>query len=192
MTRQTHPDLSNPVPHVVIIGGGFGGLNAAKALASKPVRVTLLDRRNYHLFVPLLYQVATAAISAANVAVPIRSILHKQKNLTVLMAEVTTIDVRRRAVVLADGERVPYDALIVAAGASHSYFGHDEWAALAPGLKSLDDALTVRRRLLSAFEAAERERTRADERNSSASSSSAAGRPVSSWPERLARSPTTR
>ncbi|MBA2277469.1 MAG: NAD(P)/FAD-dependent oxidoreductase [Chloroflexia bacterium] len=158
MTRQTHPDLSNPVPHVVIIGGGLGGLNAAKALAGKPVRVTLLDRRNYQLFVPLLYQVATAAISAANVAVPIRSILHKQKNLTVLMAEVTTIDARRRAVVLASGERVLYDALIVAAGASHSYFGHEEWAALAPGLKSLDDALTVRRRLLSAFEAAERER----------------------------------
>ena len=144
-------------PHVVIIGGGFAGLNAAKALAGKPVRVTLLDRNNYHLFVPLLYQVATAAISAANIAVPIRGILRKQQNLSVLMAEATAIDVEGQAVALADGERVPYDALIVAAGGSNSYFGHDEWATLAPGLKGLDDALTMRRRVLSAFEAAERE-----------------------------------
>ena len=145
-------------PHVVIVGGGFAGLNAAKALAGKPVRVTLLDRNNYHLFVPLLYQVATAAISAANIAVPLRSILRKQKNLTVLMAEVIAIDSEGQVVELADGERIPYDALIVAAGGSNSYFGHDEWAALAPGLKSLDDALTMRRRVLAAFEAAERER----------------------------------
>ena len=151
-------DRDHSRPHVVIIGGGFAGLNAAKALAKKPVRVTLLDRNNYHLFVPLLYQVATAALSAANIAVPIRGILRKQKNLDVVMAEVTAIDARHRAVELADGERIPYDALIVAAGAGHSYFGHDEWESLAPGLKTLDDALTMRRRVLSAIETAERER----------------------------------
>jgi len=153
------PEIIPPAatPHVVIIGGGFGGINAAKAFLHKPVRVTVLDTHNYHVFAPLLYQVATASISPANIAAPIRSILHKQANASVLMAEVVSVDLDGRGVVLADGQRLVYDYLIIAAGASHSYFGHDEWEAYAPGLKGLNDALTIRRQILLMYEEAERE-----------------------------------
>ena len=144
------------VPHVVIIGGGFGGLDAARALAGAPVRVTLIDRHNYHLFQPLLYQVATASLSPGDIASPIRWILRKQVNVQVLLAEAHTIDAPGRRVVLDRGD-IAYDYLIVATGSAHSYFGHPEWAARAPGLKTLDDALEVRRQVLLAFEAAERE-----------------------------------
>ena len=143
-------------PHVVIIGGGFGGLDAARALAGAPVRVTLLDRHNYHLFQPLLYQVATASLSPADIASPIRWILRHQSNVQVLLAEVHTIEPDRRRVII-DGGTVDYDYLIVASGAAHAYFGHPEWASRAPGLKTLDDALEIRRTILLAFEAAERE-----------------------------------
>lgn len=141
-------------PRVVIIGAGFGGLAAAKALAGKRVQVTLLDRENHHLFQPLLYQVATAGLSPANIAQPVRSILRNKKNVEVLMAEVTGIDVTAK-VVKAGGRDLPFDYLVVATGARHSYFGHPEWEEFAPGLKSLDDALDIRRRLLLAFERAE-------------------------------------
>jgi len=143
-------------PHVVIVGGGFGGLHAAFALRRAPVRVRLLDRRNHHLFQPLLYQVATAALSPGDIAQPIRHILRRSPNVAVLLAEATAVDLAGRRVILADGE-IAYDYLILATGASHAYFGHDEWAALAPGLKSIEDALEIRRRVLLAFEAAERE-----------------------------------
>lgn len=142
-------------PHVVIIGGGFGGLHAAKALAKSPVRVTLIDRRNHHLFQPLLYQVATAGLSAAEIAQPIRKILRKQENVTVLLGEAERIDPQARKVILTDGE-VSYDYLIIATGATHAYFGHDEWARHAPGLKSIEDAFEIRRKVFLAFEAAER------------------------------------
>ncbi len=144
-------------PHeVVIIGGGFGGLNAAQALRRVPVHVTLLDRRNHHLFQPLLYQVATGGLSPANIASPLRAILKRQSNVQVLLAEATDIDVANRRVVLSDGE-ASYDTLIVAAGARHHYFGNDQWEKFAPGLKTIEDALEIRRRVLVAFEAAERE-----------------------------------
>ena len=143
-------------PHVVIVGGGFGGLYAARELARYPVRVTLVDRHNYHLFQPLLYQVATATLSPGEIAEPIRAILRKHRNVRVLLAEATSVDLANRRVVLADGE-LRYDYLILAPGAGHSYFGHEEWAPLAPGLKSLEDALEIRRRIFFAFEAAERE-----------------------------------
>jgi NADH dehydrogenase len=150
---------------VVIIGGGFGGLEAARALAGAPVSVTLIDRHNYHLFQPLLYQVATASLSPADIASPIRWVLRGQRNVQVLLAEVRTLDPARRRVIYTDGNHdspdftheLSYDYLIVAAGARHSYFGHPEWATRAPGLKTLDDALEIRRRVLLAFEAAERE-----------------------------------
>lgn len=148
---------TSALPRVVIIGGGFAGLNAAKALADQPVKVTLVDRRNHHLFAPLLYQVATAQLSPANIADPIRHITRRQQNLTVLLAEATAIDLQHRRIALADGDELSYDYLILAAGAVDSYFGHDEWRPLATGLKSLEDALTIRRRLLLAFERAERE-----------------------------------
>jgi NADH dehydrogenase len=144
-------------PHVVIVGGGFAGLNAAKALDDAPVEITLVDRRNHHLFAPLLYQVATAQLSPADIAQPIRGILRRQKNLKVLLGEVVGIDVDGRQLSLEDGSTVEYDYLILAAGATHSYFGNDHWAPLAPGLKSIEDALTIRRRILLAFEDAERE-----------------------------------
>ena len=145
------------MPHVVIVGGGFGGLNAARALAGADVRVTLLDRHNYHLFQPLLYQVATASLSPGDVASPIRWILRNQKNVEVLLAAVREIDAAGRRVIIEDGEPIPYDYLVLASGAAHAYFGHPEWAERAPGLKTLDDALEMRRRVLLAFEAAERE-----------------------------------
>ena len=144
-------------PKVVIIGGGFGGLNAARALAGADVSVTLLDRHNYHLFQPLLYQVATASLSPGDVASPIRWILRHQMNIEVLLANVREVDPAGRRVLIDGGEPIPYDYLIVAAGAAHAYFGHPEWADRAPGLKTLDDALEMRRRVLGAFEAAERE-----------------------------------
>jgi NADH dehydrogenase len=144
-------------PHVVIIGGGFGGLYAARTLARAPVRVTLIDRHNYHLFQPLLYQVATAALNPSDIAAPIRGILNRQKNVSVILGEAASIDAAQKQVHLADGATIAYDALIVATGATHSYFGHPEWEKDAPGLKSIDDALEIRRRVLLAFEAAERE-----------------------------------
>jgi NADH dehydrogenase len=145
------------MPHVVILGGGFGGLYAAKGLAKAPVRVTLIDRRNHHVFQPLLYQVATAALSEGDIAAPIRHVLRAQANTTVLLAEATAVDPMRRVVSLSDGEEISYDTLIVATGATHAYFGHDEWARLAPGLKTIEDALALRSRMLLAFEKAERE-----------------------------------
>ncbi len=153
------------VPHVVIVGGGFAGLYAARVLGKSKVRtrVTLLDRRNHHLFQPLLYQVATAALSAGEIAIPIRAVMSRYNNVQVFLAEVTGIDVDQKKIKLADGE-MDYDYLILAAGAQTAYFGHDAWAKIAPGLKSVEDALDIRRRILCAFEAAERMPTDCEER----------------------------
>ncbi len=142
------------VPHVLVLGGGFGGLWATRALARAPVRITLVDRTNHHLFQPLLYQVATAGLSAPDIAAPLRHILRRQRNVTVLLGQARTIDVDARRVTLVE-RTLDYDFLVVATGATHSWFGHDDWAAHAPGLKTLDDALAIRRRILRAFEAAE-------------------------------------
>jgi NADH dehydrogenase len=144
-------------PRVLIIGCGFGGLEAARALRDAPVEVTLVDRTNHHLFQPLLYQVATAGLSAPAIAAPVRHLFRKQANVTTLLGEAATIDAQARQVLLNDGAALPYDHLIVATGSTHSYFGHDEWAPFAPGLKTLDDAFEIRRRILLAFEAAEKE-----------------------------------
>ena len=143
-------------PHVVVVGAGFGGLNAVRALEKTAVRVTLVDRRNHHLFQPLLYQVATAALSPADIAYPIRAIVRKQRNATVLLADAVAVDRTSRELVLTDG-RLSYDYLVLATGARHAYFGHDAWEPAAPGLKTLEDALEIRRRILLAFERAERE-----------------------------------
>ncbi len=144
-------------PHrVVIVGAGFGGLEAAKRLSDAPVDVTVIDRRNHHLFQPLLYQVATAGLSPGDIAYPIRSILGEQANTTVVLGEVVDVDLDDQAVTVADGERFPYDHLIVATGATHAYFGNDQWEQHAPGLKTVEDAIEIRRRILSAFERAER------------------------------------
>src|SRR5947207_3347980 len=148
--------MNNGVPRVAIVGAGFGGLNAAKALANAPVKITIIDRKNFHTFQPLLYQVATAGLSPGEIAAPIRSILRSHRNVEVLMAEVTGFDLERR-IVHTPEVQVAYDYLIVAAGAQHSYFGHDEWEPLAPGLKTIEDALEIRRRVLLAFELAERQ-----------------------------------
>jgi NADH dehydrogenase len=145
------------LPQVVIIGGGFAGLAAARRLRRVPCNVTIVDRHNHHVFQPLLYQVATAGLSPGDIASPIRWILRKQERLRVLLASVERIDTAAKQLVLDRGDRLAYDYLIVAAGATHSYFGHDEWSEAAPGLKTLDDALAIRRRLLLAFEEAERE-----------------------------------
>jgi NADH dehydrogenase len=142
--------------HIVIIGGGFGGLYAARTLKNSPVQVTLIDRRNFHLFQPLLYQVATGWLSPADIASPLRAVLKRQRNIQVLLAEATDIDVANRRVLLTDGE-VNYDTLIVATGARHHYFGNTQWEPFAPGLKTIEDATEIRRRILFAFEAAERE-----------------------------------
>lgn len=142
-------------PHVVIVGAGFGGLEAAKLLGDKPVRVTVIDRTNHHLFQPLLYEVATAALSPADIAAPIRSVLHKFSNIEVILAEVQSADAARKTVRIAERE-IAFDYLILATGSRHSYFGKDEWEKLAPGLKSLEDAVEIRRRLLMAFEYAEK------------------------------------
>jgi NADH dehydrogenase len=144
-------------PHVVIIGGGFAGLSAAKVLRNAPVRVTLLDRRNHHVFQPLLYQVATATLSPGDIASPIRWILRRAPNLRVILGEAQRVDTAARRVVLTDGEVLDYDYLIIGTGARHAYFDHPEWEQFAPGLKTLEDALEIRRRILIAFERAERE-----------------------------------
>ena len=149
--------MASALPHIVIVGGGFAGLWAARALADASVRITLLDRANHHLFQPLLYQVATAGLSAPDIAAPLRHILRDQANATVLMREVIGIDSDNRRVQLACGEALAYDYALLATGATHAYFGHDDWAAPAPGLKTLDDALEIRRRILTAFERAEAE-----------------------------------
>src|SRR5947209_10997198 len=141
-------------PRIVIIGAGFGGLSTAKQLARAPVLVTVVDRHNYHLFQPLLYQVATAGLSPGDIAQPIRGVLRRSPNIRVILAEAVSVDVTGRRLVLADGE-LAYDYLVLATGATHAYFGHDEWRPYAPGLKDLDDALEIRRRVLCAFEAAE-------------------------------------
>src|SRR5438067_244291 len=145
----------NSKPHVVIVGAGFGGLEAAKKLACKDVRVTVIDRTNYHLFQPLLYQVATAALSPADIAAPVRAVLSKCRNVEVILAEVQSVDVDAKKIKTVDLD-IDYDYLILATGARHSYFGHDEWEKLAPGLKSLEDAIELRRRILLAFEYAEK------------------------------------
>ena len=150
-------------PHVVIIGGGFGGLSAAKALRTANVEVTVIDRTNHHLFQPLLYQVATAALSPGDITAPIRHVLHKQRNTSVLLAEVRDIDVDRRVVAIDYPEReIAYDYLIVSPGSRHAYFGHDEWEPLAPGLKAIEDAAEIRRRFLLAFERAEKSNDEAE------------------------------
>src|SRR4051812_28700829 len=151
--------VEQKLPHrVVVVGGGFAGLYAARSLGIDPeVRLTLVDRRNFHLFQPLLYQVATGALSPGDIAQPLRSVLRKQRNTTVILGEAVGIDPERREVVLSDGGPIAYDTLIVATGARHTYFDHPEWAAIAPGLKTLEDATEIRRRILIAFEAAERE-----------------------------------
>ena len=146
-----------PRPHVVIVGGGFAGLWAARGLAGAPVRITLVDRQNHHLFQPLLYQVATAGLSSPDIAAPLRHILRRQANVEVRLAEVTGIDVGARRVTLGADESLGFDYLLLATGATHAYFGHEEWAQHAPGLKTLDDALRLRRQLLLAFERAEAE-----------------------------------
>src|SRR5262249_5601117 len=144
------------LPHVVILGGGFGGLYAARALRRAAVHVTLVDRRNHHLFQPLLYQVATAALNPSDIAMPIRRVVRRQKNVFVELAEAIAIEPAQRRVRLRDGY-LDYDYLIVATGATHSYFGHDDWLSHAPGLKTVEDALDMRRRILVAYEVAERE-----------------------------------
>jgi NADH dehydrogenase len=149
--------LNHSRPRVVIVGGGFAGINAAKGLAKLSVDVTVVDRRNHYIFQPLLYQVALAVLSPADIAQPIRSILRNQANTQVLMDEVIAIDVAARQVSLGSGARLPYDYLVLATGATHSYFGHPEWAPLAPGLKTIEDATEIRRRVLLAFELAERQ-----------------------------------
>src|SRR5882724_2918295 len=141
---------------VMIVGGGFGGLRAARALKSAPVEVTLIDRRNHHIFQPLIYQVATGSLAAGDVAAPLRSIFRRQKNTRVLLGEVVDVDPAARNVVLADGAAFPYDALIVAAGTQSSYYGHEEWRQWAPSLKSIEEALSIRHKILYAFEVAER------------------------------------
>jgi NADH dehydrogenase len=152
---------SQNLHRVVIVGAGFGGLNAAQTLANASVKITVIDQKNYHTFQPLLYQVATAGLSPGEIAAPIRSILRHHKNIEVLMAEVTGFDLERRVVQAVDQE-ISYDSLIVAAGASHAYFGHDEWEPFAPGLKNIEDALEIRRRVLLAFELAERRASAGD------------------------------
>jgi len=160
---KRHAELPGPppeagaLPHVVIVGAGFGGLEAAKALAGAPIRLTLVDRHNHHLFQPLLYQVASATLSPADIAAPIRHILRGQANLEVLLGEVVRVDPAGRSLRLAEGRSLDFDFLILATGASHSYFGHEDWAEHAPGLKTLEDALEIRRRFLLSFERAERE-----------------------------------
>jgi len=156
-SNATNRDGDRHVPHVVIIGGGFAGIYAIQALKRASVRVTIIDRRNYHLFQPMLYQVATAGLNPADITAPIRSVVRRQRNAHVVLGEVCGIDKAERRVELTDGSSFTYDYLLVCTGARHSYFGHDDWERLAPGLKGLEDALEIRRRILKAFEKAERE-----------------------------------
>jgi NADH dehydrogenase len=164
MSKSHARDVSTPAPvgseqvraHVVIVGAGFGGLAAARLLARSPVEITLIDQRNHHLFQPLLYQVATAGLSPADIAWPIRRLVRGQPNVRVLLGEVTGVD-REARLVRAESRTIPYDSLVIATGSSHTYFGHDEWAAHAPGLKRIEDATEIRRRILLAFELAEME-----------------------------------
>ena len=156
--EQTVPSQDRAaLPHVVIVGGGFGGLYAAKSLKNAPVKVTLIDKRNFHLFQPLLYQVATGTLSPADIASPLRVVLSKHKNTQVLLDKVINIDPEAKKVYLEDREALSYDALVVATGVSHHYFGNDQWQDEAPGLKTVEDALEMRRRIFMAFEAAEKE-----------------------------------
>lgn len=157
MSQLAEPLRPGHQPRVIIVGGGFGGIHAAKGLGKLPVGVTVIDRKNHHTFQPLLYQVALAVLSPAEIAAPIRSILRRQQNTQVLMDEVVGIDTQARTLALKSGSRMPYDYLVLAAGSTHSYFGHDEWSKLAPGLKTLEDATEIRRRVLLAFELAERQ-----------------------------------
>src|SRR5438067_11904779 len=143
--------------HVVIVGAGFGGLETAFRLAGAPVRITVIDRRNHHLFQPLLYQVATASLATSEIAWPIRYLVRRRREVTTMLATVVGVDANARRVLLDDGHTLPYDTLVLATGARHAYFGHDEWEPFAPGLKTLEDATTLRRRILVAFERAERE-----------------------------------
>ncbi len=152
--KTSQQETTGPLPRVVIVGAGFGGLQAALALRNVPVQLTVIDHSNHHVFQPLLYQVATAALSPADISAPIRSILRKQHQTSVMLAEVTSVDTQGQRVLMHD-RSVPYDYLIVATGARHSYFGHDAWEPFAPGLKSIDDATLMRRKILLAFEAAE-------------------------------------
>src|ERR1044071_1169006 len=156
MSRRALMTDENRTPQVVIVGAGFGGLATARALKAADVRVTVIDRTNHHLFQPLLYQVAMAGLSPADIAAPIRSILNKQRNVNVLLDEVIDVDLVKQTVTLRDNQ-LSYDFLVLATGGRTSYFGHDEWEAFAPGLKDLDDAVEIRRRVLLAFEAAEKE-----------------------------------
>ncbi len=158
-SHSSRPDgrETKRLPHVVILGGGFAGLDAARALKRAPVHVTLVDRQNHHLFQPLLYQVATAALSSPDITAPVRKLLRRQDNATVLLGDVDHINLDKRCVAFEDGDTLDFDYLIVATGSTHTYFGHDEWGAYAPGLKTVADALLIRDRVLSAFEAAERE-----------------------------------
>src|ERR1700756_4526247 len=153
------PEQPRPTkPHrIVIVGAGFGGLEATYRLAGAPVSITLVDRRNHHLFQPLLYQVATASLATSEIAWPIRYLLRGRPEVTTLFATVTGVDTKAKRVLLDDGDALPYDTLVLATGARHAYFGHDEWEPFAPGLKTLEDATTLRRRILVAFERAERE-----------------------------------
>src|ERR1700726_5145148 len=153
-TEQPRPNQ----PHrIVIVGAGFGGLEATYRLAGAPVSITLVDRRNHHLFQPLLYQVATASLATSEIAWPIRYLLRDRPEVTTLFATVSGVDAQAKCVLLDDGDAIPYDTLVLATGAPHAYFGHDEWEPFAPGLKTLEDATTLRRRILVAFERAERE-----------------------------------
>jgi NADH:ubiquinone reductase (H+-translocating) len=167
--------------HIVIIGAGFGGLEAARNLAKGDVRITVIDRRNHHLFQPLLYQVATASLATSEIAWPIRSLLSRFQNVTTLLGTVTGVDTEAKTVSLDDTRAIAYDTLIIATGARHAYFGNDAWEPYAPGLKTLEDATTIRRRILAAFEQAEWEPDAAEP-----------ARPASSLPVRSRSSPTRR
>src|SRR5690242_5485667 len=189
--------VQKPIPcrymahRVVIIGGGFAGLYAARSLRGEPVEVTLIDRRNFHVFQPLLYQVATGGLSPGEISAPLRVVVNRQKNTSVVLGEVTGIDVVAREVSLTNGARFPYDTLIVAAGATHHYFGHPEWERVAPGLKTIEDATEMRTRILLAFERAE-ESTTPDERTALLPSVSwAAAPPAANLPEPPAKFPPT-
>src|SRR5450432_514838 len=156
MTTTDQPRPPKP-HHVVIVGAGFGGLETAFRLAGTPTSITLIDRRNHHLFQPLLYQVATASLATSEIAWPIRHLLRDRPEVTTLLGNVTGVDMNKRQVLLEGGDALPYDTLVLATGARHAYFGHDEWEPFAPGLKTLEDATTIRRRILLSFERAERE-----------------------------------